>query len=38
MQHTTGTDNLAVRWQLPNGDFEEPLTSFGTSRHTPGPL
>ena len=25
MQQGTGGDNLAVRWQLPNGTFEEPL-------------
>ena len=31
MQHSTGPDNLAVGWQLPSGDFEEPLTGFGTA-------
>jgi len=31
MQHTTGNDNLAVRWQLPNGTFEEPLAAFSTA-------
>src|SRR6516162_7857911 len=25
MQQATGTDNLAVRWQLPTGTNEEPL-------------
>jgi hypothetical protein len=28
MQHSTGNDNLAVRWQLPNGSFEEPLQAL----------
>jgi hypothetical protein len=27
MQQGTGGDNLAVRWQLPNGSFEEPLSA-----------
>ena len=31
MQHTAGMDNLAARWQLPNGTFEEPLTVFSTA-------
>jgi len=31
MQQSTGSDNLAVRWQLPNGIFEEPLTAFGAA-------
>ena len=31
MQYTAGIDNLAVRWQLPNGTFEEPLTVFSTA-------
>lgn len=28
MQQGTGGDNLAVRWQIPDGTFEEPLPSF----------
>ena len=32
MQHGTGSgDNLAVRWQLPNGTFEEPLPALNIS-------
>ncbi|MGO8929000.1 MAG: lamin tail domain-containing protein [Limisphaerales bacterium] len=31
MQYTGGIDNLAVRWQLPNGAMEEPLNAYGTS-------
>lgn len=31
MQHTTGNDNLAVRWQLPNGVFEEPLATSSSA-------
>jgi len=31
MQYTAGVDNLAVRWQLPNGTFEEPLTVFSAA-------
>jgi len=31
MQHTTGIDNLAVRWQLPDGTFEGPMTELGTA-------
>jgi hypothetical protein len=31
MQHTAGSDNLAVRWQLPNGTFEEPLAAFSAA-------
>jgi hypothetical protein len=31
MQHTIGNDNLAVRWQLPNGTFEEPLSAFSSA-------
>jgi hypothetical protein len=31
MQHTAGVDDLAVRWQLPNGAFEEPLTAFSSA-------
>ena len=31
MQHTAGIDNLAVRWQLPDGTFEEPLTVFSAA-------
>ena len=27
MQQGGGGDNLAVRWQLPNGNFEEPLSA-----------
>jgi hypothetical protein len=27
MQQGTGGDNLAVRWQLPDGTFEEPMTA-----------
>ncbi len=30
MQQGGGGDNLAVRWQLPNGAYEEPLTSTGS--------
>jgi regulation of enolase protein 1 (concanavalin A-like superfamily) len=28
MQEGGGGDNLAVRWQLPNGDFEEPIPAL----------
>jgi regulation of enolase protein 1 (concanavalin A-like superfamily) len=28
MQHSTGDDNLAVRWQLPNNTLEEPLVAM----------
>jgi len=28
MQQGTGGDNLAVRWQLPNGTIEEPMTAI----------
>src|SRR6516165_5363759 len=31
MQQGFGGDNLAVRWQLPDGSFEEPLTALGAS-------
>src|SRR5262249_53461337 len=31
MQQGFGGDNLAVRWQLPDGTFEEPLTAMGPS-------
>jgi hypothetical protein len=31
MQQGFGGDNLAVRWQLPDGSFEEPLTAIGPS-------
>ena len=27
MQESAGGDNLCVRWQMPNGTFEEPLTA-----------
>ncbi len=29
MQHSTNADNLSVRWQLPDGTFEEPLSATG---------
>jgi uncharacterized repeat protein (TIGR03806 family) len=29
MQQGTGGDNLAVRWQLPDGSFETPMTALG---------
>lgn len=31
MQQGGGGDNLAVRWQLPNGSFEEPLTAVSAA-------
>lgn len=31
MQHSTGNDNLAVRWQLPNGTNEEPITAISSA-------
>jgi hypothetical protein len=31
MQQGTGPDNLAVRWQLPNGTFEEPLSAMSAA-------
>ena len=31
MQQSTGADNLAVRWMLPNGAIEEPLVGAGTT-------
>ncbi len=31
MQQGTGGDNLTVRWQLPNGTYEDPLPSFSAA-------
>ncbi|HLH55778.1 MAG TPA: lamin tail domain-containing protein, partial [Verrucomicrobiae bacterium] len=31
MQHGTGADNLAVRWQLPTGTNEEPISAAAAS-------
>ena len=31
MQQGTGTDHLAVRWKLPNGTYEEPMTGLAKS-------
>jgi hypothetical protein len=31
MQQGTGNDNLAVRWQLPTGSFEEPLSAISSA-------
>lgn len=30
MQQSAGNDHMAVRWQLPSGSYEEPLTATGT--------
>lgn len=31
MQQSTGPENLTVRWQLPDGRFEEPITGWTTA-------